>query len=149
MLAKERKSHRKKNMHAFLRILKEERITPTKEEHTHKIKVRGGIALKEMDSFEFFDWRLGVPTQVENNEIDHYLKRPLATMRRPTMPHNQHMNPRPLQVKMLMKNMTKMLKNQVHVSSPMGAKKKSENFYDNFPLVTKFRRLQRTIMYKF
>ena len=48
MLAKELKSHRKKNMHAFLRTLKGEMITPTKEEHTHKIKVRGGIALKEM-----------------------------------------------------------------------------------------------------
>ena len=58
MLAKELKSHRKKNMHAFLRTLKGEMITPTKEEHTHKIKVRGGIALKEMCSF--LDWRLGV-----------------------------------------------------------------------------------------
>ena len=58
MLAKELKSHRKKNMHAFLRTLKGEMITPTKEEHTHKIKVRGGIALKEM--YSFFDWRLGV-----------------------------------------------------------------------------------------
>ena len=58
MLAKELKSHRKKNMHAFLRTLKGDMNTPTKEEHTHKIKVRGGIALKEMDSF--FDWRLGV-----------------------------------------------------------------------------------------
>jgi hypothetical protein len=78
MLAKELKSHRKKNMHAFLRTLKGEMITPTKEEHTHKIKVRGGIALKESDSF--FDWRLE-SAQVENNEIDHYLKRLLATMR--------------------------------------------------------------------
>ena len=146
MLAKELKSHRKKNMHAFLRTLKGEMITPTKEEHTHKIKVRGGIALKESDSF--FDWRLE-SAQVENNEIDHYLKRLLATMRRPTMPHNQHMNPMSLQVKILMKNLTKMLKNKVHVSSPMRVKKKSEIFYDNFPLVTKFRRFQRTIMYNF
>ena len=47
-------------MHAFLRTLKGELITATKEEHTDKIKVlvRGGIALKESDSF--FDWRLGV-----------------------------------------------------------------------------------------
>ena len=146
MLAKELKSHRKKNMHVFLRTLKGELITPTKEEHTHKIKVRGGIALKESDSF--FDWRLE-SAQVENNEIDHYLKRLLATMRRPTMPHNRHINPTSLQVKILMKNLTKMLKNKVHVSSPMRAKKKSEIFYDNFPLVTKFRRFQRTIMYNF
>ena len=48
-------------MHAlsFLRTLKGEMNTPTKEEHTHKIKVRGGIALKEMDSYAFFDWQLG------------------------------------------------------------------------------------------
>ena len=58
MLAKELKSHRKKNMHAFFRTLKGEMNTPTKEEHTHKIEVRGGIALKEM--YSFFDWRLGV-----------------------------------------------------------------------------------------
>ena len=58
MLAKERKSHRNKNMHAFLQTLNGETNTPTKEEHTHKSNVRGGIALKEMDSF--FDWRLGV-----------------------------------------------------------------------------------------
>ena len=57
MLAKELKSHRKKNMHAFLRTRKGQLITPTKEEHTRKIKVQGGIALKESDSF--FDWRLG------------------------------------------------------------------------------------------
>ena len=55
MLAKELKSHRKKNMHAILRTLKGEMITPTKEEHTHKIKVRGRIALKS-----FLEWRLGV-----------------------------------------------------------------------------------------
>lgn len=60
MLAKELKSHRKKNMHAFLRTLKGEMITPTKEEHTHKIKVRGGIALKENLMCSFLDWRLGV-----------------------------------------------------------------------------------------
>ena len=67
MLAKELKSHRKKNMHAFLRSLKEKMNTPKKQEHTHKIKVRGDVALKEMDSF--FDWRLRSSEKKRNRSL--------------------------------------------------------------------------------
>ena len=139
MLAKELKSHRKKNMHAFLRTLKGEMVTPTKEEQNHNITVRGGIVLKEMDSF--FDWRLEVRSSGK--------QRNRSLFEEPLSDYETTDNGRQSAHEPHVPAMTKMLKNKVHVSSPMRAKKKSQNFYDNFPLVTKFRRFQRTIMYHF
>ena len=84
--------------------------------------------VKSLCTREFAVWThssIGDSAQVtETNEIDDYLKRPaLSDYETTDNAYTQHnvMNPTALQVKILMKNPTKILKNKVrmHVSSPM------------------------------